>query len=260
MKNADFDKMGTDLAKFFALPKLFSILGPLIGAALVYFVGFWPTFLIAMAGEVLSFLPLAGIKTDVMQITFHWRKSFTGLVRRRELFILECLENFIEESDWFWGIYVFLVIGSLEVPGIAGTFSAIGAALFTLFVGKHAVRFSRNIVIVSGLGLALIFLSQVFVSNSIQAYSISLGAAFIFSAFLVSYSSVIYREVKGNNEEEFIILREIPVVVARMLVFGGIIFFSTKPGLFFLLPMAVALVLAIRFSLRGTLGVSLKHS
>ncbi|MGB4942977.1 MAG: hypothetical protein WBO92_02595, partial [Candidatus Moraniibacteriota bacterium] len=35
IKNADFDKMGTDLANFFALPKLFSIVGPLIGAALV---------------------------------------------------------------------------------------------------------------------------------------------------------------------------------------------------------------------------------
>ena len=115
MKNADFDKMGTDLAKFFSLPKFFGVFGPLIGAALVYFIGFWPTFLMAMTGVVLSYLPLVRIDTSGVQVTFHWSDAIAGLRRRKGLFVLECLENLLEESAWFWGIYVFLILGSL--PG-----------------------------------------------------------------------------------------------------------------------------------------------
>lgn len=260
MKNADFDKMGTDLAKFFFLPKFFGVFGPLIGAALVYFIGFWPTFLIAMTGVVLSYLPLVRIDTSGVQVTFHWSDAIAGLRRRKGLFVLECLENLLEESAWFWGIYVFLILGSLEVPGIAGALSAIGAAFFTLFVGKKVNASPRQFVVISALGLSLVFLSQVFARGALDAYIISLVSSFVFSAFMVAYSSVIYREVKGNEEEEFVILREVPVVLGRFIGFIAIILFATHPRAYFFLPMAVALMLAVQFLLRGTLGVSLKHS
>lgn len=260
IKNADFDKMGTDLAKFFALPKFFGIFGPLIGAGLVYFIGFWPTFLIAMIGILLSYLPLTGLTTENIRVTFHWREAWQGLKRRRRLFWLEGLDNVMEESEWFWGIYVFLIIGSLAAPGIAGAAAAVGASLFTLLIGKRVNRSPRRVVVLASLGLALIFCGQFFVSSPFQAYMISLFASFILSAFLVAFTSVIYREVKGDEEEEFIILREIPTVLGRMVVFAGILVCATNPGNYFLIPMIVALLLSLGFALNGRLGIHLQHS
>lgn len=247
MKNADFDKMGTDLALFFALPKFFGIFGPLIGAGLVYFIGFWPTFLIALVGVLLSYLPLIGINTEDIRVTFHWRKAWQGLRKRKRLFFLESLDNILEESEWFWGIYVFLVIGSLAVPGIAGSLAAIGSALFALFVGKKVNQSPHQVVAIALFGLVMIFLGQSLVENRLEAYVLSLAASFTFTAFLVAYTSIIYREVKGDSEEEFIILREIPTVLGRMLVFGAILLAAANPGIYFLVPMAVALVLMIWF-------------
>ncbi|MFZ1626966.1 MAG: hypothetical protein WAT81_04145 [Candidatus Moraniibacteriota bacterium] len=247
IKNADFDKMGTDLANFFALPKFFSIVGPLIGAALVYFVGFWPTFLIAMLGLVLSYLPLVGISVSEISVTFNFSQAWQKIKARKLLFFLEGFDNIIEESEWFWGIYVFLIVGSLAVPGIIGSLETIGAVLFTLLIGKRANHSDRKIVLWSALGLMLVSLSRIFVESQMAAYAVSIVASFAMTAFLISYFSVIYRAVKGDDEEEFIILREIPTVLGRMVVFGGIILTAAHPKYYFLLPLLATAVLAILF-------------
>jgi MFS family permease len=247
IKNADFDKMGTDLANFFALPKFFSIVGPLVGAALVYFVGFWPTFLIAMFGLILSYLPLVGISVSEIMVAFNFRQAWQKIKARKLLFFLEGFDNIIEESEWFWGIYIFLIVGSLMVPGIIGSLGTIGAVLFTLLIGKRANRSDRKIVLWSATGLMLISAARIFVESQIAAYAVSVVASFAVTAFLISYFSVIYRAVKGEGEEEFIILREIPTVLGRMIVFGGILLTASHPGHYFLLPLFATLVLVILF-------------
>lgn len=256
IKNADFDKMGTDLASFFALPKLFGILGPLIGAGLVFFVGFWPTFLIALLGVCLSFLPIARLDDSEVRVKFRLREAWQALRRRKKLFFLESLDNIVEESEWFWGIYIFLVVGSLTVPGIAGSFAAIGAALFTLFIGKKVNRLPRPIILISGSVLMVTSVSQMFVETSLQAYAVSLVVSFALSAFLVAYTSSIYREVKGDNEEEFVILREIPTVFGRMVVFSFIVFTAGNQHLFFLLPAIVIFCLIVVFLTRRESAIS----
>lgn len=255
IKNADFDKMGTDLASFFALPKLFGILGPLIGAGLVYFVGFWPTFLIALIGVCLSFAPIAQLDDSKVQVRFRLREAWQSLCRRKKLFFLESLDNVVEESEWFWGIYVFLIIGSLAVPGIAGSFAAVGAALFTIFIGKKVNQFPKPVMLLSGFALMITSLLQMLVETSFQAYAISLIISFALSAFLVSYTSSIYRQVKGDDEEEFIILREIPTVFGRMLVFLFIILTIHDQRLFFLLPAATIFLLIMVFLTRRELAI-----
>ena len=247
IKNADFDKMGTDLAHFFALPKFFSIVGPLVGAALVFFVGFWPTFLIAMLGLVLSYLPLVGISVSETSASFNFSQAWQKIKARKLLFLLEGFDNIIEESEWFWGIYVFLVVGVITVPGIIGSLETIGAVLFTLLIGKRANRSDRKIVLWSALGLMLISATRIFVESQTTAFVVSVVASFAMTAFLVSYFSVIYRAVKGDEEEEFIILREIPTVLGRMVVFGSILLTIAYPKYFFLLPLLATFVLAIIF-------------
>ncbi len=247
IKNTDFDKMGTDLANFFALPKLFSIVGPLIGAALVYLVGFWSTFLIAMFGLMLSYLPLVGISVSEISVVFNFQQAWEKIKQRKFLFFLEGFDNIIEESEWFWGIYVFLIVGSLAVPGFVGSLETIGAVLFTLFIGKRANHSDRKIVLWSALGLMLISAARIFVESQTAAYVVSIVASFAMTAFLISYFSVIYRAVKGDDEEEFIILREIPTVIGRMIVFGGIVLTAVHQEYYFLLPLLATLVLVILF-------------
>lgn len=249
IKYAKKEKMGSDLANFFALPKVFGIFGPLISASLIPLIGFWPVFIIVIIGLILSYLPLAGIHNSEITASFDFQisRAWSKLRERKLLFILEGFDNIVEESEWFWGIFVFLIIGTLHAPGIVASLEALGSAVFTVMVGKLADRSAKVLIPIASAGLIIVWVVRAFINNALTAYIITLVASFVMTLFLVSYFSMIYKAVKNQKEEEFLILREIPTVLGRMVVFGTVLITIANPRLFFMLPVLTTLVLLTVF-------------
>lgn len=248
LKHSQADNMGSDLAMFFAFPKALGIAGPLIGAILIPFVGFWPVFSVAMLGLAATYLPLAGIRNSELDVSFDFRLShvWRKLRERPFLFVLEGFDNIIEESEWFWGIFVFLIIGTLEAPGIVGSLEALGAAMFTVVVGTYANQNAKLLIPIASVGLILGWVVRIGINSALSVYIVTLATSFIMTFFLVSYVSFIYQSVKHKKEEEFLILREIPTVIGRMIVFGAILLTVNNSRFFFMLPIiAILLLLAI---------------
>ena len=255
LKHADFDKMGSDLATFFALPKFFGIIAPLISAVLVWAFGFWTVFVIAFVGIMIAYVPIAPITKSTVTVRLHWRSAWRKLRHRKRLFFLESLDNIVEESDWYWDICVYMMIGSLAVPGIVGSLSALGGALFFVFLGKRTDRGNiRHLIVLAALCVAAVSLGRIFVSGHILAYMLTVAGAFAMTFLLVPYFSYIYKSVKDADEEEFIILREIPTVLGRMVVFGVIIVTLQSPQYFFIFPALVAIMLGSIFFLPSSRG------
>lgn len=254
LRNADFNKMGSDLGKFFALPKAFKIVGPLLSAALIPFVGFWPIFILASVGVVLSYFPLVGIQTSDIKVTFRLKQMWMALKERGHLFVLEGFDNVLEESEWFWGIYVYLLIGSLATPGIVGSLEAIGGALFIFFVGKHANKHAHKMILMGAALFVMISIFRIYIEVPVWAYVATLAGSFAMTFFFVPYTATIYRAVKHKNEEEFIILREIPTVLGRVVMFSGVLLTVSQPNLFFLLP-AGAMILFIPYFLKKRMHI-----
>ncbi len=247
IKSADTDAMERDLATFFALPKVFGIIGPLAGAGIVWMWGFWPMFAVAMCGIVFSFLPIARIAHNTFPVRMHFARAKEILIRKKKLFFLEIFDNVIEESIWFWGIYVYLVIGTITTSGIVSSLKAIGGALFLFLVGKHAKKNVQLLLGIATAGIAGISLLQMMVTTPFAAYVITVCASFIMTLFLVPYTGYIYRAVKGQNEEEFILLREIPTVCGRMIVFGAILLCIHDLRAVFVLPILASIILLVSF-------------
>lgn len=64
--------------------------------------------------------------------------------------------------------------------------------------------------------------------------------------FLISYFALILKDVKGEGEEEFMILREIPTILGRLVVFGAVLFFSQSAysqQVVFFVPICAILIL-----------------
>ncbi len=249
IKKAEKEKMGSDLANFFVLPKVFGIIGPLISAGLIPLIGFWPVFLIAISILVFSYLPLIGISGREIIQNFDIRLSrvWSKLRERKSLFILELFDDIVGQSEWFWGIFVFLIIGTLEAPGIVGSLNTLGSIIFTIIVGKYANKNSKVLVPIASVCIAIVWIARVFIEKALSAYLITIVASFVMTFFLVSYFSTIYRTVKNQQEEEFLILREIPMVLGRLIVFGAILITANSPRLFFALPIFATLVFLVVF-------------
>lgn len=255
VKHADFDKMGSDLAFFFALPKFFGIAAPLVSAALVWFIGFWPVFVIAFIGIMIAYVLIAPITKSTITVKLRWRNALHKLRNRKKLFFLESLDNMIEESDWYWDIFVYLMIGTLAVPGVVGSLSALGGALFLLLIGKRVDHGNtRRFIVIAALCVVVVSVGRVFASGQIIAYILTVAGAFAMTFLLVPYFSYIYKSVKDADEEEFIILREIPTVLGRMVVFGVIIVTLQSPQYFFIFPALVAIMLGSIFFLPSSRG------
>ncbi len=256
IKHSDAKDMGSNLSKLFALPNLFGIAGPLLGALFIPFFGFWPVFVITIIGILASFIPLAQLDDTEITITLTLAKAWERIKRDRIVFLFEFFDNIIEESEWFWSIYVFLIIGSLTTPGIVGSLQAIGGSIVTLLIGKFANRHAKKLIPIVAFFLLCITVLRIFIHQPIHAYVATIIASFLLSMFLVSYFSTIYKTVKDNDEEEFMILREIPTVLGRLTVFGAI--YLTLPYLhfFFLLPVVITSLLLIVYFLKRKLLVS----
>lgn len=250
LKYADEKKMGSDVSVLFALPQMFGIAGPLLGAIFVPFVGFWPMFIVSGIGLVVSYLPLIGIEQEKKPIVFRISQAWEKLRGRRILFVLEGLENVIEESEWFWGIFVFLIIGSLSTPGIVGSLEAIGGVLFTVLIGKRADKGVGKLLPFASLLLITVWFARFYISGPVFVYGISIIASFVMMLFMVSYYSLIYRKVKNDDEEAFMILREIPVVLGRMVVFGSILLVASDVRKLFILPIVTVVLLLILFLIK----------
>ena len=250
MRHTDRETMAKDFSLFFALPTIFGLVGPLMGAILVVSVGFWATFVVAFLGLLVSAIPLTALQDDDKvdmklsgSLKLFWRKKF--------LFFLEGFDNIVEESEWLWGIVVFLLIGSLATPGIVGSLEALGGALFTIFVGRYVNKQKSTIVILSAsmFLLALVWGARFFIETPLPAYLITVASSFVMTLFLVSYFAMIYRKVKGDQDAEFIILREIPTVFGRMIVFGIAFLVASDIERFYFVPIAAMTVLFLAIAL-----------
>ncbi len=245
VKYSKKENMGSDLAWFFSLPKFFNIISPLISAFLITFFNFYIIFIIASLGLIISYLPLIGVDLKNLKINIKFKNIFLKIKERKRLLFLEVFDNILDKSERFWAIFVYLMIGTIAAPGIVGSLESLGGALFTLFVGKYANKHSYKLIILSSLSLSLIWFLRMFIKTPFWAYSISIFASFAITMFVVSYVTFIYKKIKNKKEEEFLILREIPTVLGRLILFGVILIFVNNLQMVFFLPIITLIILII---------------
>lgn len=254
MRHSPKEEMGSNMSKFFAYPKLFGIFGPLIGVVLIPFVGFWPVFVLAILGVFISYIPLRSVDDTAIKVSINLSRGWKRVKKNKSLFTFEVFDNIIEESEWFWPIYIFIIVGTLSVPGIIGSLEALGAALFAFVIGKYSNRNSKKLIPIASVVLVIIYLLRIFIDKPLSVYAITVIAAFTITMFLVTYFSTIYKTVKGEGEEEFLILREIPTTLGRLVVFGGIYVFMSNLNYFFIVPaLATVLLIALFYWKRRVL-------
>lgn len=247
VRHSEEKEMAGNLSKIFALPQIFSIVGPLISAVLIPRVGFWPVFMIAIAGLIVSYIPVSGIAGTEFKAHFNFAGTIDKFRKRKTLFVFEIFDNIVEDSEWYWKIYVFLLIGSLAVPGYVGSLEAVGGALFTFFAGHYVKRQGKRLIPLATLLIIIASISRMLVGTPTQAFVVTVASSFALTFFLVTYFTSILKTIKNDDEEEFIILREIPTVMGRMVVFAVAYATISNPKTFFFLPIAASLLILLLY-------------
>ncbi len=232
------ESMGNDVGKFFAFPKALKIFAPVIAGFIAVFLGFKDLFIVAGIIYFISALPLLFLPEFSYKSRLKINKIIELFKGYRQYFWADAIENLREDAEGIvWPVFVYLSFKSILSIGYIGTLGAIGAALFMFFVGKFSDRANRQKIMMSGaVIIAILWVIRFFVITRVAFYATTLSVGFFEALILVPLNSVVYKTAKNEGGPQFILFRELAVVVGRTVLYVAAILLAFDVKYVFILP------------------------
>lgn len=246
--NTEKKTLGSSVGKLFGFPQIVGLFGPLIGGAIAFQYGF-PA-LLAFGGCLffVASIPLLWIPDFKTTSTLNF-PTFIALFKQfRRYTLVEFFENIREELEGIiWPLYIFLVFQNALSVGYVGTLAAVGSIVFTLVIGRYTDRVNPKIFMRTGAVLmAGIWLARfLWPDTPALLYASSIAAGLLGCLILVPFTSYIYGSAKRTNIAEFIVYREFPVTLARIVIYSIALLIATSSinNLFLVGAVASAFIL-----------------
>jgi len=237
VRNTKESDMGSSVSKFFVLPSILAIASPVIGAFIAVHYGFNTLFFLAMFLLFFTFLPVISLSSEKTNFIFTWAKVREIYKNNKQYFIPEVIDNLAEDAAVVFSVFVYLSLLSTIQVGILGTLTACVGLLFTLTLGKLTDKWNKfKLLKIGAITLSLAwfvnFAVGTYAPTQWPLYVATILASFALKIFLVPYSSLLYNQAR-KDDAQFIILREVPVVLGRVILYGtALLMYNHLPILF----------------------------
>ena len=239
IRNTKEADMGRSMSKFFVIPKALSMLSPLFGALIAIYFGFTSLFALAMFLLFFTFLPVFSLRSEKTNFIFSRQRVGEIFKNNKQYFFPEIIDNLAEDAMALWSIFIYLKLISTLQVGIIGTITSVAALFFTLTIGKLTDNWDKHKLLRIGAVLVSVvwflnFTIGEFFPNQWLFYLATIFATLSLKIFLVPYSSLMYNRAR-KDDAQFIVLREIPTVLGRIILFSlAILLHNNLPVLFLL--------------------------
>ncbi len=239
VRNTERKSMGSSISKFFVIPKILSIASPIIGAFIIIYFGFTSLFALAMFLLFFTFIPVFSLRLEKTNFIFSWQNACEIFQKNKQYVIPEIIDNLAKDAMVLWSIFIYLELMSTLQIGIIGALISVAALFFTLTIGKLTDNWNKHKLLRIGAVLvSLVWLFNFtigeFFPNQWLFYIATIFAALALKVFLVPYSSLMYNQAR-KDDAQFIVLREIPTVLGRIILFSLAILLHNQLPILFLL-------------------------
>lgn len=237
VRNTKESGMGNSMSKFFVIPDILKIASPIIGAFIAIHFGFLSLFGLAMFLLLFTFVPVLPLKSEKTNFIFSWQKTREVWKNNKQYFIPEIIDNITEDAMVVFSIFIYLELMSTLQVGIIGTITSSAALIFTFTLGKLTDNWDKYKLLKIGAVLVTLtwfvnFAVGEFNPSQWPFYIATVLAALALKVFLVPYSSLLYNQAR-KDDAQFIILREVPVVLGRIILYGSaLMLYNNLPILF----------------------------
>ncbi len=232
------EEKSSQVGRLLSFQHIAGMLAPLIGGTITLFYGIEVLFGIAI---ILLMIPL-GILLYTPEIkphiNFNFRHGLGLLKKYKRHYYLTCSEIIGSTTESIiWPLFVFLVLKNEFSIGLIGTLLGVGTVFFSLFMGHRTNKTNRKkIVKFAALMLAIVWTSKFFAESSIMIYVLSIISGFFVIMFSVPNTAETYELAnKEKHIDEFIIFREVPITIGKILLLLISMFFLSKLNLAFIL-------------------------
>lgn len=229
-KGAEEKEMGAQVSNLFAFPMITGLFTPIIGAGVSALFGFKSLFVLAGLFYLVAALPIVFLGKIPFEVNIGWREIIKYYSKYRSYFKAQAILNVIGEIEGYvLPIFIFLTFRNIFSIGFLASFLSLGSAVFMLFVGRFSDHTDKKRILRAGVAaMLLVWLGRYFSYSQDFFYLLSVLAGFFGVLISVPFNSIIYQNAKDNNVESFLIFREIPVALGRILLYCFALLFVAK--------------------------------
>lgn len=238
-KNSKKELMGDHVSKLFAIPKLIKLFVPLLGATITYYFGFKALFVFAGIIFAIPVIPFMLIEKIPVEVNINFERILDYVRRYKKYFFVELFLSISDDIEYYiLPIVIFLTFRNIFSIGILSTFLSLGSAIFMMIVGKYSDKVEKHkLMRIGGIAMMIIWLGFYFVTSQAAYFVLSFFSGFLGALISIPFRSIFYINAKDNHVEDFVIFREIPLSIGRVLLYGIGLFLLGQAKIIFLFSL-----------------------
>jgi MFS family permease len=239
VRNTEENTMGKSFSRFLVIPKIISFAAPIVAAFVILQYGFSALFAIAIGIFIFSTLPLLPLESEKTNFIFTWKRAREIYSENKKFFIPEVIDNLAEDAMVFWSILVFLSLSSVFHVGAIASTVAVTSIIFTILLGNLTDNWNKHKLITIGaisltLAWTLIFFIGTYTTVPWIFYVGTIFVSLAMKTFLIPYGSLLYNRAR-KDDAQFLVLREIPTILGRQILFVIALLFHNNLPIVFLI-------------------------
>ncbi len=225
VRKTETKTMGSSMSKFFNYPKIIGLFAPLIGAFIITKFSYPVLFFIAMCLVFVSMIPLLPLRSEKTHFRFTWAAVKEIWQKNKVYFIPEIVDNFAEDAGVILTLFIYLNLLNVLDIGWIGTVTSLVVVLFTYFVGdmtdtKNKHKLIRVGAVLLSLSWCINFVIGEFIPYIWLFYIATIITTLSLKTFLVPYQSLMFNSARASHDAQFLVLREVPTIIGRFIVYG----------------------------------------
>lgn len=221
--STDKKHRGEEIGLFYILTMVIGVAGPFLGGLILKLYNFQLLFIIAGVLLVVSMIPLL-YSEDIYKISpINWDSILKYSSGKDAVkFIVYGVR--LTGAGIFWPIFVFFSLLSYLSTGFIISFSSFVIIFFTWFIGKMSDRYDKNLLIrIGSFFEGIVWIIKLFVRSffSILGAGVLGGAAY--TLIDIPFGARVYDRARRSKLVEYLIFREIFLIVGRLICLGVIL-------------------------------------
>lgn len=239
-KFSDRKHRGEEIGVWYAATTLIGVIGPLIGAFILTFIGFNWLFLVVSILSFASVVPLFYSKEVYGKYEFRLKDLRES---GRDIVAFIALGTKYIANGIFWPIFIFLMLSSYLKLGSIISVAALFTAFFSWFIGRFSDISGKSKMLKSGsIFESVVWFVKIFARTFWQFLGLSVLGMMSITMVDIPFMAKVYNKAQ-KKVTEYIVFREVYLTIGRILMLSIMLFMAV------FLP--AELVLMISFGVAG---------